>query len=61
MPWAAFEAITLPQLFEASFDGSYLVLRLHFLHGELHIAALLAEGILRLVNITKPAIHLAPL
>lgn len=57
MPWGAFEAITHPQLFEASFDGSYIVLRLHFLHGELHIAALLAQGILKLVNITKPVIH----
>jgi hypothetical protein len=61
MPWDAFEAITLPQLFEAAFDGLYLVLRLHFLHGELHIAALLAEGILKLVNITRPVIHVDPM
>lgn len=60
IPWTEFAAITRPQVFEASFDGSYLVLRLHFLHGELHIAALLAGGVLKLVNITKPLIHVAP-
>lgn len=60
MPWDTFELITRPRLFEAAFDGSYIVLRLHFLHGELHVAALLADGILKLVNITKPVIHLDP-
>jgi hypothetical protein len=58
MPWDDFEAITLPQVFEASFDGAYIVMRLHFADGKLHIAAFLADGILKLVKITKPVIHI---
>jgi hypothetical protein len=57
MSWEAFEAITRPALFEAAFDASYLVLRLHFLNGDLHIVAHLAEDILSLVSIHKPIIH----
>jgi hypothetical protein len=57
MPWDEFAEIALPEFFEASFDGTYLVLRLHFLNGELHVVAQLSDGILKLVSITKPIIH----
>jgi hypothetical protein len=46
MHWDDFAAITSPVFFEASFDSSYLLLRLHFLDGELHIVAQLSGGIL---------------
>jgi hypothetical protein len=57
MHWDDFAAITSPVFFEASFDSSYLVLRLHFLDGELHIVAQLSGGILKLVSIIQPIIH----
>jgi hypothetical protein len=47
MPWDVFEAITHFQLFDASFDGSYIALRLHLLHGELNFAGVLPEGTLK--------------
>jgi hypothetical protein len=58
MPWAAFEALTFPDFIEAAFDGSYLVLRLYFLHGEMHVLAHLESEILSLVRIQKPILHL---
>ncbi|WP_426175083.1 hypothetical protein [Massilia sp. TWR1-2-2] len=57
MHWDDFAAITTPEFFEASFDGSYLVLRLHFLDGELHIVAHLSGGIVKLVSIIQPIVH----
>ncbi|MFC0131120.1 hypothetical protein CR105_04460 [Massilia eurypsychrophila] len=57
MPWNDFTDITRPQIFEAAFDGAYVVLRLHFLHGELHVISQLSDDILKLVSITKPLIH----
>ena len=57
MPWETFEAITCPEFIEAAFDDSYLILRLHYLHGEVHVLAHLATDILSLVRIQKPVIR----
>jgi hypothetical protein len=53
-----FEAITSPEFIEAAFDASYHFLRLHFIHGEVHVLAHLANDILALVSIIKPVIRI---